>query len=153
MAMRASIFGLLALCLAAGVPAAAEPFAGSAAFREHLEFLGYSVEEKDDHLIARHSVNYIVSLKELRGGVLLTSFITSNEIAKVDRAGFHNVINGLNARAASVRYYADADVDLAAEGWFPGSYDRERFGILITEFNNDLNRLADLPAEEKRFFQ
>jgi hypothetical protein len=158
-----------ALCLAAGAPVSAQPadagkvdtpaaaqaqaFEGAQAYKDHLEFLGYTIEERDDDLVARHSSNYNVVLKALRGGILLTAFFTSTDAAKTDPAGFHNVINGLNAGAISVRYYADSDTDLVAEAWYPGAYDRERFGLEINEFNSDLRKLPELSAEAKRYLQ
>ncbi|HEX2255159.1 MAG TPA: hypothetical protein VHG92_00415 [Afifellaceae bacterium] len=166
--IRTFLFSLFALCLAAAAPVAAQPtdgagkvdtpaaapaFEGAEAYKNHLEFLGYTVEESDGQMVARHSSNFNVILKALRGGMLLTSFFTSADEAKTETASFHNVINGLNARAVSVRYYADSDVDLVAEAWYPGAYDRERFGLQINEFNSDLSKLPELPPEEKRFLR
>ena len=45
-------------------------------------------------------------------GILFYTWVYSNELAKIDRAGFLESINWLNTRAIVLRFYADKENDL-----------------------------------------
>ncbi len=124
------------------VRAEAGPFEGSDDFKSHFEFLGYTVEESDKSLIARHSEHYNVSVKAFNGGVLVVTFFGTTAKAKSDAEGFHAFLNAMNADAVAARYYADEEGDVVVEGWYPGSYDRARFGLFLDKFNLISDQLA-----------
>ena len=139
--MRALI--LLVFVALAGTPAFAGPFDGSDDYKAHLEFLGYTVEDGETSLIAKHDKFYNVSVKSYNGGVLVVTFFGTTDKAKSDRVGFFEFLNGMNENAVAARYYEDDEGDVIVEGWSPGSYDRTRFGVFIDKFNAISDQLGD----------
>jgi len=138
--MRAfTLFAFLALLVS---PALAGPFAGSDAYKEHFEFLGYSVQDGETSLIAKHDTYYNVSVKPYKGGMLVVTFFGTTDKAKNDRVGFFQFLNGMNAEAVAARYYEDSDGDVIVEGWYPGDYDRTRFGVFLENFNGITDQLG-----------
>jgi hypothetical protein len=139
--MRALI---LFVCLAlVGGPAFAGPFDGSDEYKAHLEFLGYAVEDGETSLIAKHDKFYNVSVKGYNGGVLVVTFFGTTDKSKSDRVGFFEFLNAMNANAVAARYYEDDEGDVIVEGWYPGAYDRTRFGVFIDKFNAISEQLGD----------
>jgi hypothetical protein len=142
--MRALI---LFACLALAVtPAFAGPFDGSDEYKAHLEFLGYAVEDGETSLIAKHDEFYNVSVKSYNGGVLVVTFFGTTDKAKSDRVGFFEFLNGMNENAIAARYYEDDEGDVIVEGWYPGGYDRTRFGVFVDKFNQISEQLGDSDA-------
>ncbi len=139
--MRALIF--LCCLIFAGGPALAGPFEGSDDYKAHLEFLGYAVEEGETSLIAKHDKFYNVSVKGYNGGVLMVTFFGTTDKAKSDRVGFFEFLNDMNENAVAARYYEDGEGDVIVEAWYPGGYDRPRFGVFIDKFNLVSNQLGD----------
>jgi hypothetical protein len=138
--MRA--FSFLAFLVLAISPAFAASFAGSDDFKAHFEFLGYNVEETDTSLVARHDKYYNVSVKPYNGGVLIVTFFGTTDRAKSDRVGFLEFLNGMNEGAVAARYYEDDEGDVIVEGWYPGDYDRTRFGVFLERFNGISDQLG-----------
>jgi len=139
--MRALI---LFVCIALlGTPALAGPFDGSDEYKAHLEFLGYAVEDGETSLIAKHDKFYNVSVKSYNGGVLVVTFFGTTDKAKSDRVGFFEFLNAMNENAVAARYYEDDEADVIVEGWYPGGYDRTRFGVFIDKFNAISEQLGD----------
>lgn len=142
--MRAlMLFAFIALV---GTPAFAGPFEGSDEYKAHLEFLGYSVEDGETSLIAKHDEFYNVSVKSYNGGVLVVTFFGTTDKAKSDRVGFFEFLNNMNENAIAARYYEDDEADVIVEGWYPGGYDRTRFGVFIDKFNQISEQLGDSDA-------
>jgi hypothetical protein len=139
--MRASFLAAFLFLVAA--PALAGPFAGSDDFKTHLEFLGYTVEEGETSLLARHEQYYNVSVKSLGGGVLVATFFGTTDRAKSDRVGFLDFLNGMNRDAVAARYYEDEEGDVIVEGWYAGDYERSRFGVFVDRFNVISDQLGD----------
>ena len=129
------VISFLAFFVLAVSPAWAAPFAGSDEFKAHFEFLGYSVEDGETSLIARHDTFYNVSVKPYNGGMLVVTFFGTTDRAKSDRVGFLEFLNGMNESAVAARYYEDDEGDVIVEGWYPGDYDRARFGVFLERFN------------------
>jgi hypothetical protein len=139
--MRAFIlFVFLAL---SGLPALAGPFEGSDDYRAHLEFLGYTVEDRDASMLAKHDKFYNISVKPYNGGVLVVTFFGTTDKAKSDREGFFEFINSMNENAVAARYYEDDEGDVIVESWYPGAYDRSRFGVFIDKFNLVSDQLGE----------
>ncbi len=131
--MRAfTLFACLALL---GTPALAGPFEGSDDFKAHLEVLGYTVEESDKSLIATHDEFYNVAVKPYSGGILVITFFDTTSRAQSQRVGFFEFLNGMNRDAVAARYYEDDEGDVIVEGWYPGDYERTRFGVFMNMFN------------------
>ncbi|HET7715643.1 MAG TPA: hypothetical protein VFK86_08440 [Bauldia sp.] len=139
--MRAlTLFACLAVLV---TPALAGPFEGSDEFKAHFEFLGYTVEDGETSLIARHDEFYNVSVKSYNGGVLVITFFGTTGKAKSDRVGFFEFLNQMNSEAVAARYYEDDEGDVIVEGWYPGEYDRTRFGVFVDKFNEISQQLSD----------
>ncbi len=113
----------------------ADPPKDAVKIMKHLEFLGYKVSMDSKHIIAKHPEHLNFYLKKYRGGMLFTSYFTSNAAGKSHRQELISVVNDLNRNAAAARYYIDKDGDLAIEGYYPGSYERQRFGIFLDAYN------------------
>ena len=138
--MRAfTLFAVFALLVS---PALAGPFAGSDEYKTHLEFLGYQVQDGETSLIAKHEKYYNISVKPYNGGMLVVTFFGTTDRAQSDRVGFLQFLNGMNAGAVAARYYEDNEGDVIVEGWYPGDYDRARFGVFIDQFNGVTEQLG-----------
>jgi hypothetical protein len=142
--MRALAF-ILCLALSAGAAMAA-PFDGSDDYRSHFEFLGYSVEEGEKSLIAKHPEFYNVSIRPYNGGMLMITYFGTTDRAKSDRLGFLEFLNAMNTDAVAARYYEDDEGDVIVEAWYPGNYDRTRFGLFLDKFNLITDQLGDSDA-------
>jgi hypothetical protein len=123
----------VALILA--TPARAAPFEGSDNYKAHLEFLGYSVTEKGKTLLAKHSKQFNVFVRAYHGGVMVSGFFGSTEQAKTERLAFLEFLNEMNRTSIAARYYADKDNDVILEAWYPGAYEKTRFGMFFDKFN------------------
>ena len=129
-------------------PVLAGPFEGSDDYKAHFEFLGYTVEDGETSLIAKHDEFYNVSVKNYNGGVLVVTFFGTTDKAKSDRVGFFEFLNKMNTDAIAARYYEDDEGDVIVEGWYPGDYDRTRFGVFIDKFNEISAQLSDSTIAE-----
>lgn len=56
--------------------------------------------------------------------------------------------NRVNADAAFVRTYVDAQGDLAMEAWYPNLYERRSFGHFVMALDTDLHELLNRCREE-----
>jgi len=133
---------MIVICIGA-TSAIAGPFEGSDAYKSHMEFLGYEVTEKDKALQAKHGKYLNVWVKAYQKGILLIGYFGRNKEHKDDEAGFHKMINDLNKGATAARYYEDKDGDLAIEAWYPGSYEKVRFGIFLDSFHRTKTQLSN----------
>ena len=134
-----TLFAFLALLVS---PALAAPFAGSDDYKEHLEFLGYQVQDGETSLIGKHDKYYNISVKPYNGGILVITFFGTTDKAKNDPVGFYRFLNGMNADAVAARYYEDNEGDVIVEGWYPGDYDRARFSTFLDRFNEISDQLG-----------
>jgi hypothetical protein len=139
--MRRS-FLILAALLVLGGSAQAEPPKDAVKILKHLEFLGYKASMDSKHIVAKHPEHLNFYLKKYRGGMLFTSFFTSNAQGKKHRNDLIRIANELNKNAAAARYYIDKDGDLAIEGYYPGDYERQRFGIFLDTYNAESDNIA-----------
>jgi len=146
--MKRTIIALLFLSLGA-VGLKAEVFKGSDDYKKHMEFLGYEVTPKKKTLQAKHGQFLNVWLKQYQKGILVIGYFGRNEKTKQYVAGFHKLINDLNKGASAARYYEDKDGDLAIEAWYPGNYERVRFGIFMDAFNQTRSQLQKEDRLEK----
>jgi hypothetical protein len=119
----------------------AEPPENAEKIINHLEFLGYTVTADKDSLLAKHTKEWNISVRSYQGGILIAAFLEAEKKAKEDRGAFLEMINALNKEAKACRYYADKDGDLAIEAYYPGSYDKARFGTFIDVWKADSDEL------------
>ncbi len=138
--MRA--LAVVAFLMLLGTPALAGPFEGSDDYKKHFEVLGYEVDEGEKTFIAKHEEFYNVSVKGFNGGVLVVTFFGTTDKAKKNRVGFLEFLNELNTDAVAARFYEDDEGDVIVEGWYPGGYDRTRFGVFIDKFNEINSQLG-----------
>ena len=109
---------------------------------KHLEFLGYKATMDSKRIKATHPKHFNIFLKKFRGGILVTTFYGATKYAASHRCEFLKVVNTLNRGATAGRYYLDKDGDLVIEGYYPGVYNRESFGIFIDSFNEERRNLS-----------
>ena len=119
----------------------ADAFKGSDKYKSHLEFLGYDVADKKKSLQAKHGKYLNIWLKQYQQGILVIGYFGRNKEHKNDEAGFHKMINDLNKGASAARYYEDKDGDLAVEAWYPGGYEKVRFGVFMDSFHQTRSQL------------
>jgi hypothetical protein len=112
----------------------------------HLEFLGYEVTQDGEIARAKHATRYNVSLRSFASGILLTRLFGANDTARQDKAGYLEFINSLNNKAAVARFYADKDMDLFIEAWYPDMYDRPSFGLFLEIWDRDCALMAESEA-------
>lgn len=139
------------LLLAATLPVvAAEPEDADNVIK-HLEFLGYEVTRKDEQLNARHEKHSNVSLKRYAGGILLTAYYTGNAHSRANRLDFLELVNRFNTDAVAARYYVDKDGDLTVEGYYPGPYRKDLFGLFMENYNLSMGQLSEQYEQLKKF--
>lgn len=109
--------------------------------KNHFEFLGYTVIEGEDLLRCKHLDHMSISVQQFKSGILFVNFFSGSEYSKTHRTEFLEFCNSLNAKAVMVRAYVDKDGDLVLEGWFMGTYERQRFGGFIEIWHRDTERL------------
>ncbi len=120
--------------------------------KTHLEFLGYDIKDDNSVVTAKHSQKLNMIFKPFNGGLLFTAVFTSNDYAKQDMEGFLKFINGINQNACVARVYADKDVDLLFEGWYPDTYNKAQFGLFMELWDRDTRGLLrDVSSEAERF--
>ena len=111
-------------------------------FLKHLEFLGYDIKDRHDGVyLARHNWMLDLLFENKSTGILFYTWVNGNEIAQIDRAGFIECINRLNARAMVLRFYADKENDLIMDAWYPKPYDRIGFVAFMDLLTRDIELL------------
>jgi hypothetical protein len=141
------VFGLVAAS-----PAAAQLPPDVDAVAEHLALLGYQCERKPDGLQCRHEQNVNTNVRGVQGGTLLITYFATEDAAKAPerRLGVLELVNTMNANSASVIFFIDGDGDLGASTWFPGRYDKTRFGQIVERWNTDLREALQRDPEASR---
>lgn len=107
--------------------------------RNHLQFLGYAIEREGDCIFVSQPGRFSWLLKDFRGGVLFRKVFSAGAGGRQDRAGLLALSNRINAEAAFVRTYVDAQGDLALECWYPNLYERRSFGHFVMALDTDLH--------------
>lgn len=143
---------LAACALLAAGPASAEPPPDAGALAEHMALLGYECQRTATALQCRHPQHVNVQLRGLQGGTLLVTYFATEEASKVParRLEVLELVNAMNADSASVIFFIDAEGDLGASTWFPGPYDRARFGQILERWNLDLREALQRDPERSR---
>jgi hypothetical protein len=133
-------------------PAAADPPPDVDAVAEHMGFLGYQCQRKDDRLECQHPQNVNVAVRGLQGGTLLISYLRAEDAAKAPerRLEVLELVNTMNANSTSVIFFVDQDGDLGASSWFPGRYDKATFGQMMERWNTDIREALQRDPERSR---
>ncbi len=120
-----------------------------ARYRNHLEFLGYRVEEGEEDIVGRHTrkPNLIVRPISDRG-VLVSTLYSFN--SGIDRLEMLEYVNALNTSLMFMKAYVDEDDDLMMETFFEGEYDRNNFAILLDNIEYDMRIF--LSAEQTQHY-
>lgn len=106
-------------------------------YRNHLEFLGYRVEEGDNEIIGRHTRKPNLMIRPISDrGVLVSTIYQFNP--GIDRLAILEYVNTLNSDLMFMKAYVDNDVDLVMETFFEGEYDRSNFAILLDNIDYDM---------------
>ncbi len=113
----------------------------------HLEFHGYAVTQRDEMLMAVHPRLPNVAFRAYADGGLLSASYGGSDVGHSDRAAFLTWVNSLNVVAQATRYYVDGDGDLMIEAWYPGEYDRQRFGYFLGRWDSDIARFITQARE------
>lgn len=103
--------------------------------QEHMEFNGYTVEVNDQRILAKHASKPNISMRKYNGGILFTTSYIGTDEGHNSRRRMLEIANALNVDAVAVRFYIDKDTDMIVEGYYPGVYDKEAFGIFLDKFN------------------
>jgi len=149
---RALAMTPLALLPLLASPAAADPPPDADAIAEHMGFLGYQCDRKPVGLHCRHEQHVDVSVRGIQGGTLLVTYFATEDAAKAPerRLGVLELVNTMNAHSASVIFFIDGEGDLGASTWFPGGYDRTRFGQILERWNVDLREALQRDPEASK---
>ncbi|MGF1651412.1 MAG: hypothetical protein ACFCUN_13285 [Hyphomicrobiaceae bacterium] len=115
--------------------------------KDHLEFLGYTVSQRDNgSLRATHKSDLDISVKEFQGGILVTSYFSGKGFSSTQRPQVLDIINKMNVDAIAVRYYLDSDADLIIEGYYGGDYARPQFATFIDKFKKAREQIIATPG-------
>jgi len=105
----------------------------------HLEYLGYDVENKEDHIFAKHAKYLNILVKFLDDGTSIYGLYSMSESAKNDRAGVLEAINKFNLESYCTKFFMFEDAStLCISAWIPGEYEKLSFGKIMSRFNDDL---------------
>lgn len=116
---------------------------------EHLEFLGYTiVPGQEDSFRANHATKPNFSVRAYAGGFLITAWYGTTPEALVNREGFLEAINVLNAQAIVSRYYVDKEYDFAVEAFYHPPYERVPFGQFMDLWDRDFTRVLDSDIDQ-----
>lgn len=107
--------------------------------QNHLEFLGYKIERAEDCVFISQPGRFSWLLKDFRGGVLFRKLFSASEAGRERPEALLAFANRINAEAAFVRAYVDAQGDLAMEAWYPNLYERRSFGHFVMALDTDLH--------------
>jgi hypothetical protein len=121
-----------------------------ARYRNHLEFLGYRVEEGEDELVGRHTRKPNLMLRPISDrGVLVSTLYSFN--ADLDRLATLEYVNDLNGALMFMKAYVDDDDDLVMETFFEGQYDRATFSILLDNIDYDMHIFFNAAGTQSYF--
>jgi hypothetical protein len=148
-ALRPALF---ACALLAAGSAAAELPPDVDAVAEHMGFLGYQCERTEAALQCRHAQHVNTQLRTVQGGTLMITYFATEDASKAPekRLEVLELVNAMNANSASVIFFIDADGDLGASTWFPGGYEKARFGKIVERWNLDLREALQRDPERSR---
>lgn len=116
---------------------------------QHLEYLGYTIspaEERSFH--ARHPSKANILVRSFAGGCLITAWYGTTADSLVNREGFLEVLNSLNAQAIVSRYYVDKEYDFAVETFFHPPYDRSSFAQFMDLWDRDFARMLESDVDQ-----
>jgi hypothetical protein len=120
---------------------------------KHLEFLGYNASMDSKRIKALHPKHFNIFLKSFKGGILMTTYYGATPYGKSHREELLKEVNTLNRMAIAGRYYLDKEGDLVLEGYYPGAYDRQSFGVFLESFNEEKKSLGERLGRLEKFLK
>lgn len=117
---------------------------------EHMRFLGYTLhsdeayDDKGGLFTATHDVNFNVTVRGFRGGILFGCVLRTTDEAKQNQHELAFLANACNQQAVFTRFVADADGDFVGEAFYAGPYEQQRFGAFLTAYDREV---ATLPGQ------
>ncbi|WP_456432908.1 hypothetical protein [Nitratifractor sp.] len=151
--MRKLFVSIVLLLSVWGGAAVADPPDDAIKVIKHLEFMGYDAKADAKHIIAKHPKELNIFIKKYNGGMLVTAYFGSNDYGKKHQMDLIKVVNDLNRAAVAARFYIDKDGDLVIEGYYPGSYERKRFGIFMEAFNHALENINEHKSKLLKYLE
>ena len=104
----------------------------------HLEYLGYKIDNHEDTIRAIHPSKAILVLFNLNGGLLLGSGLPISIDTVQNNGKFFFDLNEIHSRLLVSRCYLGEDGDsLMCLAYYPGPYDKVVFGRFIEMFAKD----------------
>jgi hypothetical protein len=107
----------------------------------HLESLGYEVEKMEGWFGCHHDRKKTFIFSNHYGGVLLSAWYQSNDLAKEHKDDFLHFINQLNRKTIVTRVSLDEKGAINFNAWFPQVYDKEQFGLFMDLWDYDTAEL------------
>jgi hypothetical protein len=112
--------------------------------KDHLEFVGYSVEITDEEklrLKARNPLKANIAARRFRGGLIFSATYGCKDEAKTKKNEMLQFANAMNELACVIHCYADKDNDFMIEAWYPGTYVKQDFAIFLDNLNDDISKM------------
>ena len=144
---------LVVLLVWVAAVAVASPPENASDIIRHLEFMGYDTSMDSDGIEAKHTKYLNFFLKTYQGGILFRTFFTASDYGREHRSEWFELINKLNADSTASRYYIDEDGDLILEAYYPGVYEKQRFGVFVDAFNVELEHLKEVWDDLKKYVE
>ncbi|MGD1907536.1 MAG: YbjN domain-containing protein [Leptolyngbyaceae cyanobacterium] len=121
-----------------------------ARYRNHLEFLGYRVEEGETDLVGRHTRKPNLMVRPISDRGVLVSTIYSFTTG-LNRLEILEYVNDLNGSLVFMKAYVDDELDLVMETFFEGEYDRNNFSILLDNVEYDMRIFFNIDLTRQYF--
>jgi len=111
-------------------------------YTQHLETMGYQVVPNGENLELTHPRNPGIRLHPFYGGMRAIGYFAGSDYGKSHRDEWLPLINKFNQLAVAAKFYVDEDGDLAIEGYYPGDYKPQAFGLFLDAYNEDFTFLG-----------
>jgi hypothetical protein len=108
--------------------------------KQHLEFLGYEVRATKEQLTARHTRRWNCFVRPAWQGVTVGAIFATSDYAKENPGEFFEFLNRLNCSAEVTRFFADRELTMVMEAWWPAVYERVPFGRFLDYWDADTRR-------------
>lgn len=120
--------------------------------REHLEFLGYSLDDKNlpnqtreivgrKHFLAKasgHKTSFFVTYNENAGFSFVASYITKPNVHS-NKSDFLELLNKMSLECYLLSFVVSKDLKTVfLLAWFPALYTKTAFGSFLEKLENDI---------------
>lgn len=118
--------------------------------KNHLEYLGYTIEEEADHLLCEKAgyAKIFITIKDKCFRFL--SAYNLNEIAQINPAEFASYMNTLNqSTIITTFYYEEGFINFTALSF--GGYNKQLFSEFVGCWETDTTQMIDNNSDSDRF--